>query len=202
MLWVDFYFPCNLFYFRSSTIMVESPSTTEFNNFFSLFCTTSSRSLSVLDYGDFRNVSKNCRCCVVGFRSLKSSHGNSRVKYFKGFEMNKKINFSMNYYLNISLIGSSTKNDRCQDVTLTKFCLDRQTPSKIIVSTARNHVRMYIRTAQQTGRQTEFFFSIIKRREFFFQSCDYNSFSLYILIILNNMALRELVRIINAWSPP
>ena len=24
----------------------------------------------------------------------------------------------MNYYLNVSLIGSSTKNDRCQDVTL------------------------------------------------------------------------------------
>ena len=28
-----------------------------------------------------------------------------------------KINFSMSYYLNVSLIGSSTKNDRCQDVT-------------------------------------------------------------------------------------
>ena len=23
----------------------------------------------------------------------------------------------MNYYLNVSLVGSSTKNDRCQDVT-------------------------------------------------------------------------------------
>ena len=27
------------------------------------------------------------------------------------------MNFSMNYYLNVSLIRSSTKNDRCQDVT-------------------------------------------------------------------------------------
>ena len=24
----------------------------------------------------------------------------------------------MNYYLNVSLVGSSTKNDRCEDVTL------------------------------------------------------------------------------------
>ena len=70
------------FYFRSSTILVESPSTTEFNNFFSLFCTTSSRRLCVLDYGEFPNVSKNCICCVVGSQSLKSSHGDSHVKYF------------------------------------------------------------------------------------------------------------------------
>ena len=66
-----FIFQCNLFYFRSSPILVESPSTTEFNNFFSLFCTTSSRRLSVFDYGEFFNVSKNCVCCVVGSRSLK-----------------------------------------------------------------------------------------------------------------------------------
>ena len=26
----------------------------------------------------------------------------------------------MNYYLNASLVGSSTKNDRCQDVTIIK----------------------------------------------------------------------------------
>ena len=82
MLGVDFYFPCNLFYFRSSTILVESPSTTEFNNFFSLFCTTSSRRLSMFYYGEFPNVSKNCECCVVGSRSLKSSHSDSHVKYF------------------------------------------------------------------------------------------------------------------------
>ena len=74
MLGVDFYFPCNLFYFQSSTILVESPSTTELNNFFSLFCTTYWRRLSVLDYGEFPNVSKNCRYRVVGSRSLKSSH--------------------------------------------------------------------------------------------------------------------------------
>ena len=117
MLGVDFYLPCNLFYFRSSTVLVESPSTTELNNFFSLFWTTSSRRLSVLDYGEFPNVNKNFRCCVVGFRSLKSSHGNRRVQYFKEFEINKKINFSMNYYLNVSLIGSSNKKDRCQNVT-------------------------------------------------------------------------------------
>ena len=48
MLGVDFYFPCNLFYFRSSTILFESPSTTEFNNFFSLFCTKSSRRLCLI----------------------------------------------------------------------------------------------------------------------------------------------------------
>ena len=71
----------------------------------------------MLDYGEFPNVNKNFRCCVVGFRSLKSSHGNRRVQYFKEFEINKKINFSMNYYLNVSLIGSSNKNDRCQNVT-------------------------------------------------------------------------------------
>ena len=28
------------------------------------------------------------------------------------------MNFFINYYLNVSLIGSSTKNDRCQDVTV------------------------------------------------------------------------------------
>ena len=106
------------FIFHVIYFIFESRSTTELNNFFSLFCTTSSRRLSVLDYGEFSNVSKNCRFCVVGFRSLKSSYGNSRVKYFKEFEMNKKINCSMNYYLNVSLIGSSTKNDRCQDVTV------------------------------------------------------------------------------------
>ena len=33
MLGADFYFSCNLFYFRSSTILVESPSTTEYKNF-------------------------------------------------------------------------------------------------------------------------------------------------------------------------
>ena len=27
----------------------------------------------------------------------------------------------MNYYLNVSLIGSFTKNDRCQDVTLSNI---------------------------------------------------------------------------------
>ena len=79
---LTFIFHGFLFYFRSSTILVESPSTTELNNFFSLFCTTSSRRLCVLDYGEFPNVSKNCICCVVGPRSSKSSHGDSHVKYF------------------------------------------------------------------------------------------------------------------------
>ena len=69
------------FYFRNSTILVESPSNTDVNNFFSLFC-TSSRRLSVLDCGEISNVSKNCRCCVVGSRSLKSFRGDNRVKYF------------------------------------------------------------------------------------------------------------------------
>ena len=64
-----------------------------FYNFFSLFCTTSSRRLCVLDYGEFPNVSKNCICCVVGSRSLKSSHGDSRVKYFYEFEMNLENEF-------------------------------------------------------------------------------------------------------------
>ena len=40
---------------------------------------------------------------------------------FKNSKWMKKINFSMNYYLNVSLIGSSTKNDRCQDVTKVSF---------------------------------------------------------------------------------
>ena len=70
--------------------MVESPSTTDFNNFFPLFCTTSSRRLSVLEYGEIPNVSNNCRCCFVESQSLKSSRGDSRVKYFyQQFEINK-----------------------------------------------------------------------------------------------------------------
>ena len=111
-------FSMKFIYFRSSTILVESPSTTELNNFFSLFCTTSSRRLSVLDYGEFPNVSKNCICCIVGSRGLKSSHGDIAMwNISKNPKWMKKMNFSMNYYLNVSLIGSSTKNDRCQDVT-------------------------------------------------------------------------------------
>ena len=47
----------------------------------------------MLDYGEFPNVSKNCICCVEGSWSLKSSHGDSRVKYFEEFEMNKKNEF-------------------------------------------------------------------------------------------------------------
>ena len=78
MLGVYFYFPCNLFYFRSSIILVLSPSTTELNNFFSLFCTTSSRRLSVVDYGELSNVNKNCRCCVVESRSRGIFFKNSK----------------------------------------------------------------------------------------------------------------------------
>ena len=69
--------------------------------------------------------------------------------------------------------------------TPTKFCLDPLIPSKVIVSTAKVHV--------QTDRRNFFLllvlssktyktWTFVKRREiFFFHSCDYNTFSFYIL---------------------
>ena len=39
----------------------------------------------------------------------------------------------MNYYLNVSLISSSTKNDRCQDVTICQVFLDVNIYGKMIV---------------------------------------------------------------------
>ena len=91
--------------------------------------------------------------------------------------------------------------------TPSKFFLDLLTPSNVIVSTAKVHVQPYIQTDMKTGRQTEIFFLVlssetykiwtfIKRRFFFtfsshteyvkresivFHSCDYNTFSFYIL---------------------
>ena len=79
---VEFYFPSNLFYFRSSAILIESSNTTDFNNFFSLFCTTFLRCLSVLDYDEISNVSKNCIWCDVESQSLKISHGDSCENIF------------------------------------------------------------------------------------------------------------------------
>ena len=38
----------------------------------------------------------------------------------------------MNYYLNVSLIGSSTKKDRCQDVKLLKMYFYTETNFKYI----------------------------------------------------------------------
>ena len=93
MLGVDFCFRSNLFYFRSSSILVDPPSATDFDNFFSLFCTMFSKRLSVLAYGEIPEVSRDCRCCVVGSPSLKSSHGDSRVKYFEQLEVNQKSIF-------------------------------------------------------------------------------------------------------------
>ena len=75
--------------------------------------------------------------------------------------------------------------------TPTKFCLDPLTPSKVIVSTWKVHVC----TSRQTDRQTDvnFFFGLFsllrhknyehlsKGENFFFHSCDYNTFSFYIL---------------------
>ena len=37
------------------------------------------------------------------------------------------MNFFKNYYLNVLLIGLSTKNDRCQDVTRTKSGIEKRT---------------------------------------------------------------------------
>ena len=75
--------------------------------------------------------------------------------------------------------------------TPTKFCLDPLTPSKVIVSTWKVHVRTYIQTDRQTDRRKFFCpvlssktyksWAFVKRREFFFHSCDYNIFSFYIL---------------------
>ena len=78
--------------------------------------------------------------------------------------------------------------------TPTKFCLDPLTPSKVIVSTWKVHVRTYIQTDRPTDRQTdrrlEIFFCLFcllkyKNHEylskgenifFFRHSCDYNTF--------------------------
>ena len=79
--------------------------------------------------------------------------------------------------------------------TPTKFCLDPLTPSKVIVSTWKVHVRTYSQTDRRTDGQTDGNFcclvlssktykswTFVKRREFFvFHSCDYNTFSFYIL---------------------
>ena len=73
----------------------------------------------------------------------------------------------------------------------TKFWLDPLTPSKFIVSTSKVHVR----TARQPDKQTDeyFFFLFCRLRYtkhenlstaenfFFFHTCDYNTFSFYIL---------------------
>ena len=72
--------------------------------------------------------------------------------------------------------------------TPTKFCLDPLTPSTVIVSTWKVHVRTYV----QADRRTEFFLLVlsfktyktwtcVKRENFFSHSCDYNTFSFYIL---------------------
>ena len=73
--------------------------------------------------------------------------------------------------------------------TPTKFFLELLTPSKVIVSTWKVRVRTYI----QTDRQTEIFFGLFcllkhknhkhlsKGQNLFFHSCDYNTFSFYIL---------------------
>ena len=77
--------------------------------------------------------------------------------------------------------------------TSTKFCLDPLTPSKVIVSTWKVHVRTYIQTSRHPDRQTDIFFGLFcllrhknhknlsKGENFFFHSCDYNTFAFYIL---------------------
>ena len=94
----------------------------------------------------------------------------------------------------ISAVYSKRLSGPGQFLAKNKFCLDPLTPSKVIVSTWKVHVRTYIQTDIQTDRQTDgnFFllflsfniykaWTFIKRREFFFHSCDYNTFSFYIL---------------------
>ena len=79
--------------------------------------------------------------------------------------------------------------------TPTKFCLDSLTPSKVIVSTWKVHIRTYIQTDRRTDGQTEIFlvlFWLLRHKNhkhlskgeiFFFHSCDYNTFSFYILLM-------------------
>ena len=73
-----------------------------------------------------------------------------------------------------------------------KFCLDPLTPSKVIVYTSKVHVRADRRTDRQTdgnffvlvlSSKTYKKWTLIERRQFFFffHSCDYNTFSFYIL---------------------
>ena len=68
--------------------------------------------------------------------------------------------------------GQNQDQDQDHDITLdfntrptfhtwktpTKFCLDPLTPSKVIVSTWKVHVRTYIQTDRSIDRQTENFF--------------------------------------------
>ena len=59
-----------------------------------------------------------------------------------------------------------------------KFCFDPLTLSKVNVSTARVHVRTYSQTDRHTYRRTD-----IQTGGFFFQTCDYYTFSFYEYIL-------------------
>ena len=72
----------------------------------------------------------------------------------------------------------------------TKFFSHPLIPSKVIVSTARIHVRTYVQPGRQTDRRIFFAcfvfleiqnMNIHQKERFFFQSGDYNIFSFYIL---------------------
>ena len=61
------------------------------------------------------------------------------------------MNFFINYYLNVSLIGSTTKNDRCQDVTngFPKF-------------TVKNHPISYRIFYKQYNKNNNSYYCLIK----------------------------------------
>ena len=90
--------------------------------------------------------------------------------------------FGFEYQTYISYIGDTHQ-----------ICLDLLTPLKVIVSTWKVHVLIARQPNRQTDRQAEIFFACFvfqviqivnirqKEKIFFFHSCDYNTFSFYIL---------------------
>ena len=82
------------------------------------------------------------------------------------------MNFSMNYYLNVSLIGSSTKNDRCQDVT--------------------GSISIFVEFSIPGGNFYERFFKIIKK--------NYKPFKCRIILLFVNHMNRRLLFVIKRYS--
>ena len=117
MLGVDFDFPCNLFYFRTrpswSSLQVQLNLIISFRYsarrlrgvYLCLIMVSSPTSAKIAD------------ATLWDLGAWRAPTVIAVWNIFKNSKWIKKINFSMNYYWNVSLISSSTKNDRCQDVT-------------------------------------------------------------------------------------
>ena len=95
------------------------------------------------------------------------------------FELKYNIYFVWIFFITVNLIWL---------LFIPKICLDQLTPLKVIVSTWKVHVRTYIQTDRRKffwlvlSSKTYKSWTFVKRREFiFFHSCDYITFSFYIL---------------------